>query len=882
MTVREIHSLLVVVAILFGLAGDAAAGGDPKQVPTDAVKLPPRAVARLGNLAFAQGQTINAIALTSDGTRAATADSGTVVEVQGKSQWNYDQIGIRLWEVPVGRVSRRIPVSEGPIVALDFSPDDKFLAAGAGKKVFIWDAATGKELQRIRLDDYPIQVRYTPDGKHLLINLYNKEILQWDLEKRTETVLWNSKTLDEGIYVRSLNLSMDGTRLGIVITKLPENDPNKPVLNHPPHRLQVLELPSGKQLFQADAKEISWCVALAPDKKTVAFGSERLALWDIAGNKKRQELAGVPVTPAPPPSVPLPAPFMAGPPKKWQTVGLLTYSPNGKLLVSTYNPGDVVIWNAETGAKIADFIHTFSRTPYHASDVLAFSRNSKLLALGGAEVLRLIDTTTGKEIAPWAGHRLPVSDIRYAPNGKTLFTRNEMDICAWDAKNGQPLQRHDLRPLQKKHVMATSLEKNLVVTWNQGDCLLEDLATGKLLTKLATKDKKFDAAEFSFQGEICCLNSYTSTGDVSAAFYSIPDGKELFQLKLVQPNGFGFAPVRNAFVWKDRDGNYIEADATNGKITKKLNIGIKPPDPDGPFVTMLATVYSWDGKFLLTQVYDDKAVQTIKIWDLDAGRLVRELQYPRSDFVGSIDFSYDSRLLVFWRFNRPGVSVLELASGKERRTLSVAGDLNPSRIATSPRDFTLAAGGPGNTVVIWDLARPTKTFTKAARTEKELDALWRDLADDNAIKAEDAIETLIQAPSQAAPFLKDRLKSVAPLERTLLEQLIAGLGSENFTAREKAIAELERKLELAEPALRQALEKGKPPLETRRRIEQILAKLPVPMDTATLQALRALEALEKIGTPEARAVIEQAARGAPSARVTQEAAAAVRRLDPPR
>ena len=47
---------------------------------------------------------------------------------------------------------------------------------------------------------------------------------------------------------------------------------------------------------------------------------------------------------------------------------------------------------------------------------------------------------------------------------------------------------------------------------------------------------------------------------------------------------------------------------------------------------------------------------------------------------------------------------------------------------------------------------------------------------------------------------------------------------------------------------------------------------------ATLRQLRALVALERIGTEEARTVLRGLAAGAADARLTQEAAAALRRL----
>jgi hypothetical protein len=90
--------------------------------------------------------------------------------------------------------------------------------------------------------------------------------------------------------------------------------------------------------------------------------------------------------------------------------------------------------------------------------------------------------------------------------------------------------------------------------------------------------------------------------------------------------------------------------------------------------------------------------------------------------------------------------------------------------------------------------------------------------------------------------------------------------------------ELTSLAELARPALLQALT-GTPSVETRERVEQILAKLDAPItDGETLRRLRAVEVLAQIGTPEARRFLQPLAGGAPEARLTQDAKVCLERL----
>jgi hypothetical protein len=120
------------------------------------------------------------------------------------------------------------------------------------------------------------------------------------------------------------------------------------------------------------------------------------------------------------------------------------------------------------------------------------------------------------------------------------------------------------------------------------------------------------------------------------------------------------------------------------------------------------------------------------------------------------------------------------------------------------------------------------------------------------------------------------LKAASPPDLKRLSLLIADLDSDEFAVREKAQKELERIGEYAMPALRKALE-SKPSVEARRRIESVLKK-PRTLAPETVQALRAVEELENIGTPDARQLLEALAEGAPEASLTLNAKASLERL----
>jgi hypothetical protein len=104
------------------------------------------------------------------------------------------------------------------------------------------------------------------------------------------------------------------------------------------------------------------------------------------------------------------------------------------------------------------------------------------------------------------------------------------------------------------------------------------------------------------------------------------------------------------------------------------------------------------------------------------------------------------------------------------------------------------------------------------------------------------------------------------------------LDSDRFETREQASAELQRLGEQAEPALRKAMA-AKPSLEASRRLRALLDRVERRTPSAEqLHALRAVEVLEHIGSPEAQRVLQTLAEGAPEAMLTREAKAALVRL----
>ena len=108
--------------------------------------------------------------------------------------------------------------------------------------------------------------------------------------------------------------------------------------------------------------------------------------------------------------------------------------------------------------------------------------------------------------------------------------------------------------------------------------------------------------------------------------------------------------------------------------------------------------------------------------------------------------------------------------------------------------------------------------------------------------------------------------------------MIADTSHVRFAVREKATGELEHLGAEAEPHLVKAVSQSTS-MESRRRAERLLEKLHSSGPAGdTLRGLRALEVLERIGTSDARTLMQTLASGAPDAKLTVEAQTALKRM----
>jgi RNA polymerase sigma factor (sigma-70 family) len=464
------------------------------------------------------------------------------------------------------------------------------------------------------------------------------------------------------------------------------------------------------------------------------------------------------------------------------------------------------------------------------------------------------------EAVPLTGHRGAVNAVAFAPGGKAVATAGaDGTVRLWDPSTGTQLHR---LPLPDRAVgVAFSPDATLVVAASAGKVgavIGWDRATGRKLWQCSVAGG-VGAVAFSPDGKLVV----TGCPDGSLLALHAPSGKVVRTFR-----GFGvgttvaaFSPDGKSLAMGGAAGNIHQLDMATGKILRvwrgKDNITALAYFPDG------ARVAAADGGKALRLLHPTTGKE--------------EAGFEGKEAVRALAFHPGGKRLATAAAS--GAVLLWDATGKQERQFSARGAVHA--LAFSPNGKRLATAGADG-AVLWDLTRDEKPLPKDFKlTEKDLKALWADLASDEGGKVYGALRLLRADPARAVPFLQERLKPKAKAaDQKKLERLIAELDSDEFKKREEATNELEKLGGQAESALRKALA-GKPSLEVRLRVQRLLKRLGGEgraLSAEQQRDVRAVRVLEQAGTPQAKKLLEALVKESPDWWVTREARAALERL----
>jgi hypothetical protein len=462
-----------------------------------------------------------------------------------------------------------------------------------------------------------------------------------------------------------------------------------------------------------------------------------------------------------------------------------------------------------------------------------------------------------------AGHLEAVCAVAFSPDGKSLASvgdRYDSDLLLWNLAEAKLRPWTGATPYGCRSVAFAPDGKTVAAGGHDGFPLW-DAATGKLHRSFHGHHTWVVSVAFDPSGKLLA----SAGGDDKTVRVCDPDTCK--QLRVLEEHEKNL--LRVEFVG---DGKTLVA--VDGHETYTLHLydvasGYKRHQFDlgDHYITAVTS----DGSTLVSGGLDG----SLKVWDLPSGRL--RLRWQASpDPIQAIAVSPDGRTFASAQCDGT-VRLWEIATGRERGRLATDQE-RVYALCFAPDGRRLASGGLTTTVLVWDLAATVRGGTTLAGkpSSKLLKEQWDLLGGGDAALAYQALWALLEAPAEAVALVRKHLPPAAS-RAAWVQQRIANLANSSFQVREKAMRDLLNQADFALPALEKALG-NKLDLETHRRVESLLQQMGTgPLPPEQRLAVRAVEALELIGTPAARELLESLAGGAPEARLTREAKASLQR-----
>lgn len=838
-------------------AASKDADANKPQVRTDALgdPLPEGAIARLGTVRFRHGGYAWFLAFTPDEKRLISRGID----------------GVRIWEAATGKELWHLPLSPRLAPAMewlttDLSPDGKILALidqPPPRPIQLWDVDSGKKIASLGSKFRP-PIRFSPDGKWLAAVGGGMDVELWDLAGKKKLRGWNAHRADLVSIGFSADCRIMLTSDGMSTVDLWDTTSGRKLQEIQPLLWDASVARSASSdvpVLTADGKFVAIVESRRrPEVKRVVDPKASISVWDAATGKLLRELT---------------CPARELFPGYGAFYRALALAPDGKKLITMGPDQFFRIWDPATGQELRRVALDRSQPPF----ALALSKDGRTLAASSdGSKIQIFDMKSGKLKLS------PVEDLGRStralltPDGRTAITSGpENSILLWDATAARVRQR---LPGHEKWLSSLQLSADGRTLYSAGYSAGGDetLRIWDLVSGEERKRIKVDAAILWTQ-----LNPLVSSdgktlivadSDKTIRVLDMATGQERRHFQLERLYGMAASADGRSLVGYSCNGLIRLWDVASGRTRRDYPL---------PFINEGMQVYSMalapDGRLLAVGRAHQIGLDTPKenfllLLDLDSGHEVYRFDKLPTG-VDLLTFSPDGRILAWGGFTYPVIRLLETATGRERRRLT------GHRGAVGALSFSadgrrLLSGSSDTTALIWDL----NDGVQPASTGAEMESLWNDLAGDDAARAYRAMQRLAASPSYAVPFMRKHLRPVDVVDEKRLARLIADLDSDDFPTRQKASEELAACGEQALPAYRKALD-DKPPLEKRRRLEDLQRKAHAAwwdVSGERLRSLRAIETLELAGTPQAREALATLAAGAEGARLTEEAKAALKRL----
>lgn len=633
----------------------------PAKAPADdgRDKLPPGAIARIGDVRLAHTNPVECLALAPDGKLLATISHGTLC----------------VWDLATGREMRRLDAAEGNLPRmlhlLAWSPDGKSLAlSGQSTGVHLLDAETLKERLTLGADGekalFSPVFAFAPNGQAIVWWCNDGRIRLYDFVAKKEIHNWLS---GRGEVLR-FAFAPDGKKLAFVNGQV----------------TTVIDVTTGREIAHYKDEHGFYALTFAPDGKTLAVArSDGVYFWDLTAAKDT----------------------LADGPRHTGLVQAIHFAADGKTLCSSSYDGVVKEWDVAAGQEKRSFRLLPEQGFANPVSAAVISPDGQTLAwVAGKNRVRLTKLATGEEL--FAEENKPqVNRFTFTPDGKYLVTASQDGKPqVWDAAAGKFMRCFE-NPGEVPFFLSVSGDGKKLVTVGK-NIIVWDMEAGKELKRFEHRfDQDRAPAALSPDGKFLALGEVDLTRDreqkkCRVQWWDLEMGKLVAwsaEYHKGSVEALAFAPSGKTLVSAGRYRTICVWEVSTGKQLVTLRA------PKGFQTASLA--YGDDGKTLLSVVH---------FFGDAGGRSVRVTEHePDSAKEGK---GHDLKGSSFGAFTPDGSRIAVLAPGGVVRVIDLASEKVVAElkgnqgvivhVAFSADGKQVATGGRDGTILIWDIARAQK------------------------------------------------------------------------------------------------------------------------------------------------------------------------------
>lgn len=785
---------LTAVALVVALAGLAPFLGGESTAPqapkpaaapaplTDAHgdPLPPGAVARFGSVRFRNGMWTFHTLPSPDGSRIATIGTGGPEHSQFLTVWDTD-----------GRPVRTVPLA-GEVQFARWTPDGRgFALLKLGPADYVaWEFTDEKATPPALVDRNGLNrfgngtwvaAAVSADGK--LVAGASQSGVQgtagrlevWPLVPGAKVREAAARlTIDKPDGFVWVGFTPDSKRVvGVTRHREPNGSapsgPGGPLMVVPGAKADVAKVfvwdaADGKQLLTFDVPGgLKKSYAISPDGATLYAAGEkgRVGALDLATGKERFAVDAA--------QLPKDTPH--------RYLSELVVTPDGRTLLVVENQAAVAALDAATGKRL------WRSTDIEAKQVYSIAglSDGKRFALGcvdGGVVFG--DVATGK-ITPMPGHRSWFDAVAIDDAGRTAVTAGrDGNFRRWDVATGRELGQVRLTDLDSMSALAFSPDRRLVIGtgWEnatKGVTVVADVTTGKVVTRVkGDPGHLFSATVYGGRPAAWLPDGSVLLVDADCAVRFGPDGKEIrtYTSKEIAEGSEAYAVAVSAdgkrvalAGWGPRGGDprlgwvaVFEADT--GRL---IRVGQRRHDINGVAFTPDGTVVVAAGIYpphpLAEPTPEMSTAAAVALFDPGSGTF----HYPFADTTdgkqsrGATNLTMSPAGYQFAVTERDAsITVYERASGAVRHRLR--GHRNTIyQLAFTPDGSRLASVSWDGTGLVWDVGPPRPTAPPAA-TDADRLKRWEALLSADAAAAHLAMGELAADPAGTVVLVKANLK----------------------------------------------------------------------------------------------------------------------------